>query len=146
MAFYFTDQVVDYMVTQMTPQLAGWGLKAVEKYENNLTPKTPALLVVGLPRNREFSGSHIYTIHFNIIMFVVSQNMMQTKSARQAEMEAIADQIITFWDGDRGLGGNIVQGWVSRDVGGELTIKPSSTVWAGHRIEWTGEQRQVVND
>lgn len=144
MAFLYTNQVADYMMAAFTPNLTAWGLNGIYEYDNDLTPDSPALLVIGMPRERTYHGAHLFKIQFHIVMFVVSANLNISKSARQAACEATSDQIVAFLDADQSLGGNIIQGWVERDVGGSLTVKPGS-VWVGHRIEWIGEQRQVVN-
>lgn len=141
--FLRTDEVVDYLTTILTPQASGWGINGVYEWDNNLTPNSPALVLIGQPRLREYVGAHNFKITFRVTMFVVNGNMNISKSARQSATEVMSDNIVAYLDANMNLGGNIVQGWVERDVGGTLELKRGN-VWVGHRIDWVGEVRQVV--
>ena len=143
--FCDTTACIDYIATNVMPNVvppAGMTINAIYPYEVDAIPNFPSIAIVDMGLRRAYSGSHMFTLELNVRLVVMHGKLSDPAATRQQKELQLARSVTLALHRDRQLGGNIVQGWVAKDVQGTLASQDSGAIKCSF-LDWIGEAREV---
>lgn len=94
------------------------GLKYIAKYDDDLLPEYPAVLIMAGPLAKEIHGTHTFAISLYSEIYLFHGVLTEQRSTRNYNDLVMATNLVTFLEQDLTLGDRVIAGWVDSEVPG----------------------------
>lgn len=148
--FCDTTAVIDYMASSTgtilsTANMAAatpMAINAVFPYEVDALPQFPSVAIVDMGLRRDYGGTHMFDLELNVRLIVMHGFLSDPAATRQQKEMQLARYITLLLHADRSLGGNIAQGWVTKEQQGALSSQDSGAIKCSF-LDWIGVAREI---
>lgn len=128
------DMVTDRLETQSGPL----GLRYVGKYDEQIIPEYPAVVVVPGPRGKVIHGLRTYNVALRLDLYIYHANITMTKRERSKADLQLVSLIEQELEKDLRWNGNLIHAYVSSEEPGVLQPRANkSTMVICTRLTWT---------
>ena len=116
-------------------------LELVEVYygQQGLVPEWPVAFVDSGPKNRQIVGTHRYGVNFTNYV-LIEHGKLQSSTTTRRDAEVLAERVEAKLHEDRGLGGLVINSYVSSIQPG--IVRRQDVMIRGTRLTWEGISRE----
>lgn len=108
-------ELLNYLVEILEEEAGELEIAFVSKGEERLIPEYPAVLVAPEGKSRDLHGTHTFQLRFFFTLWVYHARMEKSHSQRLEDDILLVENIEDFLHGNLGLGGRVIQGWVTSE-------------------------------
>lgn len=94
------------------------GIKYIAKYDDELLPEYPAVLIMAGPLQKEIHGTHTFAVSLHCELYLFHAVLTEQRVTRNYNDLIMASKLIDFLEQDLTLGERIIAGWVDSEVPG----------------------------
>lgn len=133
-------EALDHIYGLFVTNQVALGLNGVWYGDDDFIPKYPAVICSAEGKDTELHSTRTFKVDFAVSIFVYHAELNASHRVRTRNDMILADAAVTLLHAHHTLDGNIVFGYVNREVPG-LGNRPKGPGIVATRLSWTGESR-----
>lgn len=141
MPFYDNLDCIDYLYEKLDTNKATLGIRYVGYADEDFLPQYPAVVFASGLLAREIHSTQGFRNEVTVEIFVLHAALSLSHRARTRADLAMVREITDLIHLDMTLDGNIVHGYITSEIPGEIVDEKGESV-VGTRMVWYGQLRE----